>query len=264
MRRKAFERKFQVIAERKRKRSRSEYSTKRRLSLTIPIPETHSTSRTDTDGQLPRGRNQRTEYSVDGVATNGNADEVGKPSRKMESGLSAFDTATHRQGSLDVRADGLDYGDHANELPSSPHEDNVSKTIRFSSQISPVMSPPRARGHSRIFSMQGVGARGDLLNHPRRASISLSPFPRTQTEEKAENAWGFPPAAYIGRNSQFHSLTLAEREHLGGVEYRAITLLAIIVPTYFVLWQLLGSLGIGAYIARNRASTTLQNGINPW
>lgn len=74
----------------------------------------------------------------------------------------------------------------------------------------------------------------------------------------------FPTSGFIGRNSQFHSLTLAERERLGGVEYRAVTLLAIIVPLYFVLWQLLGSLGLGAYIANYRADTTLQNGLNPW
>lgn len=115
----------------------------------------------------------------------------------------------------------------------------------------------------RVFSMQGVGARGDLPNHPRRASIPLPPFPRLKTEENTGNPWGLPPAAFIGRNPQFHSLTLAEREHLGGAEYRAITLLAIIVPMYLVLWQLLGSLGLGAYIARNRASTTLQNGFSP-
>lgn len=264
VRRKAFERKFQAIAERKRRRPRSENGLKRRLSLIIPKSELHSMSRSDTDGQLPRGRKQRTECSIDGVVTNGSAVEVGKPSHKTEDGSPTVDTATHRQGGIDVRADALNNGDHGNDAPTIPHEDNLSRTIRYSSQISPVVSPLTARAYSRVFSMQGVGARGDLLNHPRRASISLSSFPRKQTEGKAEDAWGFPQAAFVGRNSQFHSLTLAEREHLGGVEYRAITLLAIIVPMYFVLWQLLGSLGIGAYIARNRASTTLQNGLNPW
>lgn len=262
VRRKAFERKFQTIAERKRDQSRSETGAEGRLSSTLPISETQSMSRTETNGKLPRGRNVKTEYSMDGVAANGNAGEVGKQPGNMENGSSTFDSTIHRHGGLDIQADGLDHGHDGNRAPSSPYDDNLSRTIRFSSQISPVMSPLRARAHSRVFSMQGVGARGDLLNHPRRASISLSPYPRTQTEEKAEN--GFPTAAFIGRNSQFHNLTLGEREHLGGVEYRAITLLAVIVPVYFVLWQLLGSLGIGAYIARNRTRTTLQNGINPW
>ncbi|KKA21189.1 hypothetical protein T310_4790 [Rasamsonia emersonii CBS 393.64] len=68
----------------------------------------------------------------------------------------------------------------------------------------------------------------------------------------------------IGRNSTFHHLTDAERARLGGVEYRAVCLLSIIVPVYFVLWQLLGGLGLGAYLARNKASVTESNGLNPW
>lgn len=68
----------------------------------------------------------------------------------------------------------------------------------------------------------------------------------------------------IGRNAQFYGLSRAEREHLGGVEYRAITLLAYVVPIYFVLWQLLGCLGLAAYMAYNKADVALENGINPW
>ena len=67
-----------------------------------------------------------------------------------------------------------------------------------------------------------------------------------------------------GRNAQFFGLTKPEREHLGGVEYRAITLLAYVVPIYFVLWQLLGCIGLGAYMAHNKADVSRANGINPW
>jgi hypothetical protein len=68
----------------------------------------------------------------------------------------------------------------------------------------------------------------------------------------------------LHRNSTFHNLTEAERQKLGGAEYRAVSLLAIIVPIYFFLWQLLGGLGLGAYLARNKASLTESNGLNPW
>jgi hypothetical protein len=67
-----------------------------------------------------------------------------------------------------------------------------------------------------------------------------------------------------GRNAQFFGLSRAEREHLGGVEYRAISLLAWIVPIYFVLWQLFGCVGLGWYFANNKASTARENGIDPW
>lgn len=68
----------------------------------------------------------------------------------------------------------------------------------------------------------------------------------------------------LHRNSTFYNLTEAERQKLGGAEYRAVSLLAIIVPIYFFLWQLLGGLGVGAYLARNKASVTESNGLNPW
>jgi hypothetical protein len=67
-----------------------------------------------------------------------------------------------------------------------------------------------------------------------------------------------------GRNAQFYGLSKAEREHLGGVEYRAITLLAYVVPIYFILWQLLGCVGLAAYFAHNKPSVARENGINPW
>ncbi|SLM38936.1 -domain-containing protein [Lasallia pustulata] len=78
VRRRAFERKSQAIANQKAKRCRPEIAAERRLFSTLPIAETHSMSRTGTDGQRPRGRNPRTDYSINGVVTNGNADGAGK------------------------------------------------------------------------------------------------------------------------------------------------------------------------------------------
>ncbi|KAK4124236.1 TrkH-domain-containing protein [Parathielavia appendiculata] len=67
-----------------------------------------------------------------------------------------------------------------------------------------------------------------------------------------------------GRNAQFHGLTTEERERLGGCEYQALRVLSLIVPLYFVLWQLLGCLALGAWISNNQPEPPLKNGINPW
>jgi hypothetical protein len=67
-----------------------------------------------------------------------------------------------------------------------------------------------------------------------------------------------------GRKGQFHDLTSEEREHLGGCEYRALKILAFVVPVYFFLWQLLGCVALGAWMNRNMPSTARANGINPW
>jgi Cation transport protein len=66
------------------------------------------------------------------------------------------------------------------------------------------------------------------------------------------------------RDSKFPYLSAAEKDKLGGVEYREICLLSIIVPVYFVLWQFLGAIVVGASIAMNHASVTETNGLNPW
>jgi hypothetical protein len=68
----------------------------------------------------------------------------------------------------------------------------------------------------------------------------------------------------VGRNAHFHGLTIEERERLGGCEYQALRVLSVIVPLYFVLWQLLGCLALGAWINNNQPDPPLRNGINPW
>jgi hypothetical protein len=68
----------------------------------------------------------------------------------------------------------------------------------------------------------------------------------------------------VGRNGQFHNLTAREREYLGGVEYRAIKLLIATVTVYFILWQLLGAIALGAWIAVNDPSAAGENAQNPW
>lgn len=152
-----------------------------------------------------------------------------------------------------------------NDDNSTAVGDSAPRRITFS----PPTSPTRVRQHTRVFSMQGVGARQNILNHPSQSSFQIYPIvSAAETEIKLEppqDPLDLPLATgFIGRNSQFSHLTLAEREQLGGVEYRAVTFLAVIVPMYFGLWQLLGSLGLGAYIARNRPNVTRENGLNPW
>ncbi|KAL0766852.1 hypothetical protein CaCOL14_010423 [Colletotrichum acutatum] len=66
------------------------------------------------------------------------------------------------------------------------------------------------------------------------------------------------------RHGQFHDLSSDERDHLGGCEYRALKVLAMLVPTYFFLWQVLASLALGAWMNNYMPDTARANGINPW
>jgi len=68
----------------------------------------------------------------------------------------------------------------------------------------------------------------------------------------------------VGRNAQFHGLSRDERERLGGYEYRALKMLAIIVPLYSFLWQFLGAVTLGACIATNSPEIATSNGVGAW
>ncbi|KAL2882674.1 hypothetical protein SGCOL_001881 [Colletotrichum sp. CLE4] len=67
-----------------------------------------------------------------------------------------------------------------------------------------------------------------------------------------------------GRHGQFHDLSSDERDHLGGCEYRALKVLAMLVPAYFFLWQVLACLALGAWMNNYMPDTARANGINPW
>jgi hypothetical protein len=150
--------------------------------------------------------------------------------------------------------------------PKSP----TKQERRLSNQMQPIR-----RTHTRLFNGSGVGVRG-LDQHPRNAR-PIQPLSEASTandssidkelglKRKAGSLAGIDKYLKtidgdIGRNSQFHNLTEKERRKLGGIEYDAICLLSYVVPTYFVLWQLLGALGVGAWFQVNAPNLTRQNG----
>jgi hypothetical protein len=151
---------------------------------------------------------------------------------------------------------------------------NGSEHITFSTDPHFKHGDASRKRRNSIISFKGVGA-SPVTTSFRRPGQSFMPE-RRATEKPEQSPRTLSPSVFpwhsrnplvrevLGRNSQFHGLTLEEREQLGGVEYRAITLLAWVIPLYFVLWQVLGSLGIGAWMAYHAAELTEANGINPW
>lgn len=157
-------------------------------------------------------------------------------------------------------------GDHI--LPCTSRDHHIS--FRFGPDVTPSRRPRR---HSHRF--QGVGAHSSASLpqqlEPNRNSIYMHhPQPVDQDDRSTivddeiseigakSLARGF--SGVVGRNSQFYHLSEAERLEIGGVEYKAVKFLSIIVPFYYLLWQLLACIGIGAYVAHNRPSTAHENG----
>ena len=286
VRRKSFERRFKSIVEEERhkRRSRSGSISRRAFSF----PKSFSRSHPEVDGVVVRGSVIEPET---GPAEDANGN-VHVPSRHIKSQKSpAEDVDGHahfpsRQASTDGKLapaaedlveqaemrNGFEAGAGPGESKASSDpltvNTGVSRRITFATPT----SPTKYREHGHIFAMQGVGARQNILNHPQMTPPRIYPNELPKVNEgdadrippRRHGVYGFLPNGFIGRNSQFSSLTLAERERLGGVEYRAVTVLAVIVPLYFVLWQVFGCIGLGAYVARNRSAATEVNAENPW
>lgn len=108
-------------------------------------------------------------------------------------------------------------------------------------------------------------AEGNHITIETSGNITRRSTPSTLSDKMSTRPWlSFLSASKEGRGSQFHSLTGPERSRLGGLEYRALHLLSIVVPLYSVLWQVLGSLALGAWIANNMPTVATSNGANPW
>lgn len=102
-------------------------------------------------------------------------------------------------------------------------------------------------------------------SRPRRRNVDVGePIKEQDQSTDPPHVHNFLTSKTVGRNAQFHNLTTDEREQLGGCEYRALRVLSIVVPLYFILWQLLGCIALGAWIANNKPEVATSNGLNPW
>lgn len=154
------------------------------------------------------------------------------------------------------------------QSPSNSNDINDIDAIRWidNDQIT-IHSHSRNKIRHRVFPMAGVGARPDARD-PKDAAPSFvadeerRPSLIESITKGSQNF--FLSTGLISRNSQFHGLTASEREKLGGVEYKAICLLSFIVPLYFVLFNILGFIGIGTWFVVNRPNIARENGLSPF
>ena len=255
VRKNAFEKQLEALAERKRKRQLR------------PRVLTFSLSR-----RAPSAGGRREDAVASGAVR----------------GQAIKDPLPDSEYNFSPQADGRPFAHDDDDSPSPALATGISGTeavvegdaghIRFNSDAHEVQKPANApavlrRTHTRLFDGSGVGAHG-LINHPKNAQPVLYPENegrlslRYDTSKRGGPALGLDKHlqtvnGYIGRNSQFHHLSEKERRKLGGIEYDAICFLSWIVPIYFVLWQLLGVMGMGAWLKNNRSSTAETNGKLP-
>jgi hypothetical protein len=246
LRKRAFEKKFRIVVEKKRQKD----GTKRRTT------SLHRNSMHELGD--PRRSSAVSSFKDVDVFD----EQPQTPAPVPHLGMSSTDVGKDRSHFQSALID-----DNAEDTLHPAHL-TFSEDTRF---IASSGSQASTRRRSRLsFGTLGVGARPG-------ASLDITSVDATSTARDT-NHHEMPSDGdrhdldhyldtadgWTSRNSQFHGLTERERERLGGYEYRAVTLLSWLVPAYYVLFQLFGCLGCAAWVAHNRPSTALRNGLDPW
>ena len=164
---------------------------------------------------------------------------------------------------LDVHAHGTHCAGTANlSNMNVPQPSPTLAHIAFAetSRSSPENNPPTG-----ISTAASYAYRASRNNTARRTGTRRQEeHMGTEGDEKGKFGVRCLFARAASRNAQFHDLSREERRVLGGCEYRALRVLAVIVPVYFFLWQVIGCIALGAWINRHRPQPPLRNGIDPW
>jgi Trk-type K+ transport system membrane component len=110
---------------------------------------------------------------------------------------------------------------------------------------------PRATSRQKTQTSDLEPKPHQFQKRPKRSN-TFSSFRRTNTARSVE---GTPYLSYqptIGRNSFFVNLTEEQREELGGIEYRALKTLALVLVMYFFCFHILGWLCLVPWILQTR------------
>ncbi|UKZ51915.1 hypothetical protein TrVGV298_005680 [Trichoderma virens] len=87
--------------------------------------------------------------------------------------------------------------------------------------------------------------------HPVRTK-TMDTIRSVLTRDKADDMPYLSYTPTMGRNSNFLGLTLEQREELGGIEYRALRTLALVLIFYFFIFHVLGVVCLLPYILLNQ------------
>ena len=121
----------------------------------------------------------------------------------------------------------------------------------------PIRNTPTYSSHSRGVLLQSLSKRRATdpslfsgLRQRTRSFREQSSFSRSRSEEKDIMPYlSWQPT--VGRNSLFIDLTEEQREELGGIEYRALKTLAIILVIYFFGFHIFGVISLLPWIMRS-------------
>ncbi|KAK7938066.1 potassium transport protein TRK1/TRK2 [Apiospora aurea] len=132
------------------------------------------------------------------------------------------------------------------EEQDHPKRHEIAQDLEAAAHTAAVFKPHKPRGH------------GEKLHHTMTRTDTESrhnPLSRIKTalsqHKEADPAPYLSWQPTIGRNSEFLDLTEEQREELGGIEYRSLKTLAVVVTGYFWGFWIFGLLCLWPWIAVN-------------
>ncbi|TID26426.1 TrkH-domain-containing protein [Venturia nashicola] len=222
-----------------------------------------------------RGRSRdREEKTLTGSTSDGRKEEKGDAEEKPPVDLSHDQLATlpsvFKSSSSIAAKEGSESGSIAmgklpTTTPTSRGESQDHITFHQDTRFRGSAQSPDPSFLHRAFSLSGVGAQPERRRRrtlSMQSSASRDGLRLPKSEQETSDAGSSMP--HITRNSNFSDLTEADKLRLGGKEYKAVSFLAWVVPIYFILWQLLGALALGAYVSHYYPNRARENGLDPW
>jgi Trk-type K+ transport system membrane component len=145
------------------------------------------------------------------------------------------------------------------QTPETSHGLNRHITINEPEMHNPNRNHlPRAASRQHPTELSNTGTQNSeepqpsqFKNRHRRAN-TFSTFRRTNTGRSVEKTPYLSYQPTIGRNSFFVNLTEEQREELGGIEYRALKTLALVLTCYFFCFHFLGYICLVPWILRTK------------
>ncbi|KAH7133434.1 cation transport protein-domain-containing protein [Dactylonectria estremocensis] len=243
----AFEKRFEDIveAERESRKRRAALKQTPRLKQLFFIRR-FKTSPATAEGVLPGlGTRQRTSEKTE--------EALSDPNDLLSVGVNVRRTVSCPEDSAPS-----DTEDHPSRTTTLASEADISPQdhIRFAESFG--RRPQRINGIS-IYQHDTPGTDGDTRRPSTADSVNSD-----QSEDFLLHWKRILGHHNVSRRGQFFDLSSDEREALGGCEYRALKILAVTVPMYGFLWQALGGLALGAWIAVNNPTAASDYGANPW
>jgi Trk-type K+ transport system membrane component len=152
------------------------------------------------------------------------------------------ETRPERASELDARLRSPPLGNHLTfDEPQIVRDRDKTSTFPRPGIKHANTNPPEAREQEEPQPLNRLKSRRSTFSTFRRSNT-------VQSQTEATPYLSYQPT--IGRNSFFVNLTEEQREELGGIEYRALKTLAVILVTYFLAFHTIGVVCLVPWIYR--------------